>query len=95
MKNVFLVKQEEADLARKMEAKILGLPASTGVLFVGVSVTPADERVPNPVYHVWVGCHRDFDAGLVDPLIRVTLRNEILAGAVITIEAHRGISRLA
>ena len=93
MRNIYLVKQEQADLARRIEAKLLELPLSSGILFVGVSVTPATDVREYPVYQVCVGCHRDFDEGWIDPVVRVTLRQEITDGAHVQVEAHRGISR--
>ena len=88
----YFVKPEEADLARRIENKLMALPLSSGLLFVGVSIMPGTaEEVP--VYRVWVGCHRDFDEALMDPLVRVTLREEIESGIRLTVEAHRGLSR--
>ena len=89
MKTLFFVKPEEGDLARHMEAKLLKLPLSSGVLFVGVSVDPGER----PIYRVWVGCSRNLDEALMDSLVRVTLREEIDSGAIIAVEAHRGLSR--
>lgn len=90
MRNVLLVKPEDADLARRMESKLIALPMSSGILFAGVSVRPASDA---PIYCVWIGCHRDFDEKLMDPLVRGTLAGEIQDGAHIVIEAHRGLSR--
>lgn len=92
MKTIFLVQEEEADLARKMESKLMSLPLSSGVLFVGVSVIPRTPKGPE-VYRVWIGCHRDFDEGLMEQIVRVTLKEEISLGATVRVEAHRGLSR--
>jgi hypothetical protein len=94
MKVVVLVTEEEADLARSMEKRLLALPESSGVLFAGVSIRPATDYMPSH-YSVWVGCHRDFSEGIVEPLVRATLSEEIRRGVAITVEAHRGISRPA
>lgn len=92
MKQIYLVKEEEAELARKMETKLLALPRSSGVLFVGVSVTPQIEETP-AVYNVWVGCDRTFDEKLMPEIVKVTLRDEISAGNIIKTYAHRGVIR--
>ena len=92
MKTSYFVTPEEGDLARKMEAKLLRLPLSSGLLFVGVSVVPRTDSDPS-TYQVWVGCHRDFDEQLMDPLVRVTLREEIESGTQLNVVAHRGLLR--
>ena len=91
MKTIFLVSDKEADLARTIEAKLLALPPSSGILFVGVSVDPATDFYP-ATYHIWIGCHRDYEESLMDPLVRVTLRDE-LEGAHVHVHAHRGCVR--
>jgi hypothetical protein len=93
MKTVFLVKEEEAGLARVMEQKLLDLPPQSGILFAGVSVKPSTEENVPPVYEVWVGCCRDFSEGLMKPLVELTLRDELAAGVRIHVEAHRGQGR--
>jgi hypothetical protein len=91
MKTIFLVSEKEADLARTMEARLLALPPSSGVLFVGVSVDPATDIFP-ATYHIWVGCHRDYEEALMEPLVRVTLRDE-LAGVRALVHSRRGCVR--
>lgn len=95
MRPVFLVKQEEADLARQIESRLLGLPLNSGILFVGVSVVPAvdEKKVPSVVYRIWVGCHRDFDEGLIKMVVRHALLEELEKGLCIEVEVHRGIGR--
>ncbi len=92
MKSVYLVKQEEADLARAMERKLLALPRSSGVLFVGVSVRPRTSQ-SSPVYDIFIGCDRDLDEKLMDPLVRVTLRDALEEGIQVVISARRGVGR--
>ncbi len=92
MRPVFFVKDEEADKARRIESKLLKLPLSTGVLFVGVSVH-AGETDSEPIYKVWVGIHKELDERLVESVVRSALRDEIHDGMIIRVEAHRGISR--
>lgn len=89
MRPVFFVKDEEADLARQFEKRLLELPLMSGVLFVGVSVEPGEI----PVYCFWVGCHRNFEESVVHSLVQHTFDQEIKAGVQIKVEAHRGIGR--
>ena len=91
MKTIFMVSREETDLARRVEARLLDLPSSSGILFVGVSVAPATSSSPT-VYHIWVGCRRDYEEALMDPLVRVTLRDE-LVGVSVVVHTHRGCTR--
>lgn len=87
-----MVKNEEAELARKLEAKLMMLPPEAGILFVGISVTPETPE-SKPIFNLWVGCSRDFDERMIPALVEVTLRDEIKKGLVIKTEAHRGIAR--
>ena len=57
MQLVHYVKEEEAKLAKKMEAKLLALPVESGILFAGVSVEPSTPS-SSAVYRVWIGCSR-------------------------------------
>lgn len=92
MRPIFYVKESEADLARRLEKKILELPLFSGILFVGVSVEPEQPDKP-PVYCCWIGCHKDFEEQTAKILVRHTLREELESGMHIKIEAHRGIGR--
>lgn len=89
MRPVFFVKEEEADLARQMEKRLLELPLASGLLFVGVSVEPGVE----PVYCFWIGCHRDFEESLMADIVRNLFNEEIKSGMKVRVEAHRGIGR--
>lgn len=91
MRPVFFVKREEADAARAIEAKLLGLPLSSGILFAGVSMQQGSEK--SLVYRIWVGCHRDYDEKVVEMVVKHALLEQIEKGLSITIEVHRGISR--
>lgn len=88
MKTIFLISQKESDIARAMEEKLLALPSSSGILFVGVSISLTADQ---PTYRVWVGCHRDYEEALMDPLVRVTLRE--FEGVRVQVHAHRGCVR--
>jgi|ERR1051325_3875132 hypothetical protein len=92
MKVVPLVQRSEADLARKLEAKLLGLPKSHGILFVGISIVPhvKDERA---VYSIWVGCSRNYEESTIKDLVQYALREEIESGLHFVVEAHRGVAR--
>lgn len=93
MKPIFLVKETEIELARLMESKLLSLPLSSGIIFVGVSVSPANDTRTHPIYLVWVGCTHALDARVIDPLVRVALREEIAQGASIVVDARNGVVR--
>lgn len=85
------VKQEQAELARKIERKLLALSPDAGILFVGVSVDPTVEE--EPIYRAWIGCSRKIREDLVPKIIDVTLREELESGVKIKVEAHRGCVR--
>lgn len=89
MELVHVVKDEEARLARKMEAKLLKLPLDSGVLFAGVSVEPATPKSP-PIFRVWIGCSRTVDPRMIPTLVEVTLREEVKAGHEIRTESRMG-----
>ncbi len=98
MRPVFFVKEEEADLARQIESRLLALPIDSGVLFAGVSVAPEEynistgERLP-AVYRVWIGCHRSFDPRLMDAVVKHVLREEIAGGLRVEVQAYCGLGR--
>ena len=92
MRTIFLVKDEEADLARQMERRLVALPSSSGILFAGVSVTPETPET-SAIFHVWIGCSRELDESLMDALVRATFAQEIIAGLQVVVHAHRGVSR--
>lgn len=92
MELVHYVKSEEAELAKKMEAKLLKLPIFSGVLFVGVSVQPAQDDKPT-IYQVWVGCSREIDPRMIPTLVSTILREEVAQGHVIQAEAKMGSIR--
>ncbi len=94
MRPVFFVKEEEADFARHLEKRLLELPLSSGILFVGVSVEPTTSPVDKaPTYCFWIGCHRDFEEQLMVDLVRHVFDEEIKHGLRVQVEAHRGIGR--
>ncbi len=92
MKLVHVVKTEEAELAKKMERKLLNLPMSSGVLFAGVGVEPETPSSPT-AYRVWIGCSRTIDPRMIPTLVEVTLHEEVKAGLVILTESKMGSIR--
>jgi len=94
VKTIFLVKPEEADKAREIETKLLSLPHISGILFVGVAVKPT-EPGKSPLYRIWVGCVRELEEDLLVTLVHHTLREDIEKGLCISVEAHRGVSRMS
>lgn len=89
MELVHFVKNEEAELAKKMEDKLASLDRRAGVLFVGVAVQPSTLESPT-IYQVWVGCSRDVDPRLIPTLVEVALYEEVKAGHVIKTETRMG-----
>ena len=97
MNQIPIVTQEEFELARKIEEKMLALPKESGVLFVGVSVEvthlqdegPGESPVRSVVYHIALGIDRSFTLGIVEPLVRVTV-GSLATGINLVVEAHRG-----
>lgn len=90
MKTLFLVKQEEADLARSMEQKLLRAAKKSGVLFVSVTVSPANNEKPRPVYQVFLGCDRNTDPRTMDALIRFLLLEEVQKGVELETVVRQG-----
>jgi hypothetical protein len=92
MKLIPFVRKEHAELARSIEQKILNLPKSSGILFVGVSVKPSIEE-HRPELFVWIGCSRSVEENTIKSLILVTLSTEIAEGAHVVVEVHRGLTQ--
>src|SRR3954468_19416825 len=92
MKPVFYVKPTDAEVAQGMETKLMDLPQEAGILFAGISVKP-DEEDGEPVFHVWVGCHKNMDERMMPSLIGMVFQKEIEAGRRVKVEAHRGLGR--
>lgn len=94
MKAVFIVEPTELELARKMEQKLLSLPADSGILFVGVEVVadPLEIR-RRPLYRIFIGCSRERDASLMHSIAKQYLRDFVEDQQQLVIEAHRGHDR--
>jgi len=87
------VKKEHSEFARGIEKKMMGLPSTTGIVFVGVDVTPTVAG-QDPIYKLLIGVDRD--SGLeeaVGHLATVVLSEELLTGADIQTDVRRGIAR--
>lgn len=96
MRTVFLVQQDEADTARRMEKVLLSLPEDSGILFVSVSVIQDPLNTPGSrktVYQVVVGCDRVRDVGLIELIVRTYLKQEVKDDTQLVIDVHRGIDR--
>lgn len=88
------VKKKHFDIARTMEEKLMDLPADSGILFVGVSVSPT-VKADDPIYRIWVGCDRSMSEDTIRQAVFMTLHEEISRGAdVKQVDVHRGIIRV-
>lgn len=92
MKTIFFVQPSEAETARNMEKKLLGLPASSGILFVGVEVRPGPDG-KKPIYIVFVGCKRERELSLMDAIVKRYLADEFVAESQLIVEARRGFDK--
>lgn len=90
MKNIFIVQPTEAEIARKMEKKLLSLPDASGILFVGVEVQEAPPDFPGPLFRIFIGCRRERDASLMHSIVHRYLRDEVIDERQLVIEARRG-----
>lgn len=78
-------------MAREMERKIAALPASAGVLFVGVQAQPS-ESGGGREFFVRLGLVRHLTEAAGKALIRQALAAEMKAGIKIFAGVYRGIS---
>lgn len=98
MTHVFVVSPEEAELARKIEKKLIALPEAAGILFVSTTVledpsTSAQEpSFRGVLYRVVVGCQRARDPSLINMVVRKYLLGEVPDHQLI-VESHRGIDK--
>lgn len=94
MRPIFVVEQSEADTARKMEQKLISLPESAGILFVGVTVMPDPlEKRRRPLYRVVIGCTKERESSLMHVIAQQYLREFVEDVRQLVVEAHRGIDR--
>ena len=93
MRTVFLVTPEEVAKARSLEEKLIAIPPESGVLFVGVSVEPANDLRIKPIYEVFVGCSPAMEPVAIQGLVLLLLKEEIAEGHLFRVSAHRGLSR--
>lgn len=93
MVSIPFVKKEQAELARLIEEKLLALPESSGILFVGVSVAPTIAG-QDPVYRLLIGIDRELKVEeAIGYLAILALSEELLQGADIQTEVCRGSCR--
>lgn len=93
MQLIHYVKEEEASLAKKMEAKLLALPLDSGILFASVSVEPSTPST-SAIYRVWIGCSRSIDPRAIPVVVEVTLHKEVSEGHVVRTEIKMGSIRI-
>jgi hypothetical protein len=93
MKPIFLVTNDETDAAKKIEKKLISLSPASGVLFVGVRVSPKDDLRTYPVYVITIGCAHNIDPRTMTPLVYNVLKDEIAAGMQVAITALNGVGR--
>lgn len=75
-----------------MEKRLLLLPASFGILFAGVTVTPSTDESP-AVFTAWVGGNRAFEEQVILLVAQKALAKELDQGLQIRIEVRRGVTR--
>lgn len=95
MKNIFVVTQEQADVARKFEGTLLGLPKQSGITFVSAAVV---EDVPKKDWalRLVVGCERRLEEGVVEALVWSTVNRDPgleLYRDRINLMVYRGVAR--
>lgn len=93
MRTIFLVTQEEVAKARALEQKLIALPPASGILFVSVSVEPANDLSMRPIYRVFVGCSPEIEPASMKALIMLFLKEEVEKGELFAVAAHRGVCR--
>lgn len=96
MKTIFLVQQDEADRARRIERLLFSLSEESGILFVGVSVIPdplSPSTVRKVLYRTVIGCSRARDPKLIELVVKTYLRDEVDNESQLVIEVHRGVDR--
>lgn len=93
METIPFVNKEHGELARTIEEKLLSVSSESGILFVGVEVTPT-EAGQDPIYRVLVGIDRNLKVEqAIDHLVTLTLYEELLQGVDIKTEVRRGCTR--
>lgn len=93
METIPFVNKEHGELARTIEGKLLAISSESGILFVGVEVTPT-EAGQDPIYQVLVGVDRNLKIEqAIEHLVTLTLSEEFLQGADIKTEVRRGCTR--
>jgi hypothetical protein len=93
MAEILYVKEEHFAVARAIEDKLLSSSDDSGILFVGVTVSPTTVE-EEPDYNVWVGCSRDMPEKTIGYAVYFLLREEIAHGVNIKdVEVHRGAVR--
>jgi len=95
MRNVFIVTQEQADLARRAEALLVGLPEASGILFASAKIREAASPSQWGM-DVVVGCARNLEVAAVEALVWAVLEKDPPLEAIrhlVTVQAYRGVAR--
>ena len=95
MRNVFIVTQEQADLARRAESLLVGLPEASGILFASAKIREA-ASMPRWGMDVVVGCSRNLEVAAVEALVWASLEKDPPLKEVlhlVTVQAYRGVAR--
>jgi len=95
MKNIFVVTQEQADVARKFERTLLELPKQSGITFVSATVVEDVQNMDWSIQLV-VGCERRLVEGVVEALVWSTVNRDLGLGPYrdrINLTVYRGVAR--
>ena len=94
MKNVFFVKPQQAELARQLEQRLIGLSQESGIIFVGVQVQDGKE-ILGPTYAIFIGCNRSMEVSAIEELTKLVLKDGIFDDVrdTCSIYVFRGIDR--
>lgn len=108
MRNIFIVSQEQADLARRLESLLIELPKESGVLFAAATIDgqfrhPPDERVGPLGEWKWgisvvVGCARNLEVTIAEALVWAVVSKDPHLEAIrdrILVHVYRGVARLS
>lgn len=90
MRNVFVVTQEQNDLARRLESLLIELPAHSGINFVSASI------LEGWVLSVVVGCGRNLEVGTAEALVWSVISKDSILSEVkdhVKVVAYRGVTR--
>lgn len=85
MKDIFIVKPEQLDLARKVENILLSLSEDIGIIFASANIKP------NFILDVLIGCKKEIDKNLIEYIAKYYLREEMPQDIKLIIKVRCGI----